>query len=239
MEEKSWIINIAGLSFDGTICLMTILTCAIIFCLVYFFGRNPKMKPGRKQNALEYLVEFIRGIVSDNVPAKEVNDYHLLAFTFFMFILVSNLIGLVTKITIFPSDTNFWKSPTADPIVTMTLALIVVLLTNYFGIKKQGFRKFFVNSYMSPVKFLTPIKIMEDFTNVLTLGLRLYGNIYAGEVLLTLIASLGTSSKFTFLPALPLEVIWQGFSVFIGAIQAYIFVTLTMVYLSHKIEVEE
>ncbi|MDT2815600.1 F0F1 ATP synthase subunit A [Vagococcus carniphilus] len=238
MEEISWIIDIAGIPLDGTMALMTILTCVIVFCIVFFCSRNLQMKPKGKQNVLEAIVDFVKGIVSDNVTKKEVNDYHLLAFTFFMFVLVSNILGLMTKVVIFPDEVSFWKSPTADPLVTLTLAFIAIILTHYYGLKKQGAKNYFINSFMKPTAILLPIKIIEEFTNVLTLGLRLYGNLFAGEVLLTLIAKLGASSPTKFVLALPLEVIWQTFSLFIGAVQAFIFVTLMMVYMSHKIEAE-
>lgn len=85
-----------------------------------------------------------------------------------------------------------------------------------------------------------PMKLIEEFTNLLTLALRLYGNIYAGEVLLTLIAKIVISLGWFSLPlAIPLEMVWIAFSLFIGSIQAFVFVTLSMVYMSHKIEVEE
>ncbi|MBA0971001.1 F0F1 ATP synthase subunit A, partial [Enterococcus gallinarum] len=75
---------------------------------------------------------------------------------------------------------------------------------------------------------------------LLTLALRLYGNIYAGEVLLTLIANMMNNLGWFSLPlAIPLEMVWIAFSLFIGSIQAFVFVTLSMVYMSHKIEVEE
>lgn len=238
MEEKSLMIEVAGITFDATVYIMTVITCLIVFGIVFFCSRNLQMKPKGKQNVLEFIVDFIRGIVSDNVPKKEVNDYHLLGFTFFMFVLVSNVIGLITKVVIFPDEISLWKSPTADPLVTMTLALIAIALSHYYGVKKQGAKGYFVNSFLKPTAILFPIKIIEEFTNVLTLGLRLYGNIFAGEILLTLIAQLGASSPTKFVLALPLEVIWQTFSLFIGAVQAFIFVTLMMVYLSHKIEAE-
>lgn len=84
------------------------------------------------------------------------------------------------------------------------------------------------------------MKLIEEFTNLLTLALRLYGNIYAGEVLLTLIANMMNNLGWFSLPlAIPLEMVWIAFSLFIGSIQAFVFVTLSMVYMSHKIEVEE
>ncbi len=83
--------------------------------------------------------------------------------------------------------------------------------------------------------FLFPLKIIEEFSNTLTLGLRLYGNIYAGELLLALLAGLGTSGVFGAIGAIIPMLAWQGFSLFIGTIQAFIFTMLTMVYLSHKV----
>lgn len=239
MEEKAHIfplkIGSFTLYFDVTICAMVLLTCLLIFLFVFICSRNMQLKPKGKQNLLEMLVEFIHGIVSGNLPSSEVTNFHLLAFVTFMFVLVSNILGLVTKITD-STDTTHWKSPTADPLVTLTLAFMMLLLTHIFSLRKFGIKKYFVHNFLEPMAFLAPMKLMEEFTNVLTLGLRLYGNIFAGEVLLSLIASMARShGAATFIVALPIEMIWQAFSIFIGAIQAYVFVTLSMVYLSHKI----
>ncbi|MFP3490326.1 F0F1 ATP synthase subunit A, partial [Staphylococcus sp. SIMBA_130] len=67
---------------------------------------------------------------------------------------------------------------------------MVVLLTHYYGIKMKGAKEY-GRGFVSPLKFLFPFKIIEEFSNTLTLGLRLYGNIYAGEILLGLLAGLG------------------------------------------------
>lgn len=238
MEEKTLLFKIGPIWFDGTICLMVLLTCVIVFGIVYFCTRNVQMKPKGKQNVIEYLIDFVRSIITDNMPSKEVTNFHLLAFTMFMFVLVANIIGLVTKVAI--GDYTYWKSPTADPMVTLTLALIMIALTHFFSVSRFGLKGYFKNSFLSPVAFLMPIKLMEEFTNLLTLALRLYGNIFAGEVLLGLIAGLVSSVGLWTIPlAIPLEMIWLAFSLFIGAIQAFIFVTLSMVYMAHKVEVEE
>lgn len=238
MGEKSLLFHIGPIWFDGTICIMLAITCLIVFGIVYFCSRNLQLKPKGKQNFLEWIVDFVRGILGDNLPASEIGNFHLLMFTTFLFVFISNQIGLITKI-VTPGDTSLWKSPTADPLVTLTLALTMIVLTNFFGAKRFGGKGYLVNTFIRPVAFLAPIKVMEEFTNTLTLGLRLYGNIYAGEVLLTLIAQLAMAkAPFTFVVAIPLEMIWIAFSMFIGAIQAYIFVTLSSVYLAHKIETE-
>ena len=80
-----------------------------------------------------------------------------------------------------------------------------------------------------------PIKIIEEFANTLTLGLRLYGNIYAGEIFWAYLAGGLATGRWGTIAAIVPTLAWQGFSVFIGAIQAFIFTMLTMVYLSHKV----
>ena len=218
--------------------MMTIISCIIVFLVVFICTRNLQMKPKGKQNFIEWVIDFVRGIVADNLPGSQVNNFHLLGVTMFLFVFMANEIGLVTKI-VTTDDITLWKSPTADPFVTLTLALMVISLTHFFGIKSLGFKNYLINSYLKPVGFLLPLKIIEEFTNVITLGLRLYGNIFAGEVLLGLIANMFISLGWWSLPiVMPLEMIWIGFSLFIGAIQAYVFVTLTMVFMSHKIVAE-
>ena len=238
MEDKSLMFHIGPIWFDGTVAMMTIISCIIVFLVVFICTRNLQMKPKGKQNFIEWVIDFVRGIVADNLPGSQVNNFHLLGVTMFLFVFVANEIGLVTKI-VTTDDITLWKSPTADPFVTLTLALMVISLTHFFGIKSLGFKNYLINSYLKPVGFLLPLKIIEEFTNVITLGLRLYGNIFAGEVLLGLIANMFISLGWWSLPiVMPLEMIWIGFLLFIGAIQAYVFVTLTMVFMSHKIVAE-
>ncbi|MDN5907901.1 MAG: F0F1 ATP synthase subunit A, partial [Staphylococcus equorum] len=112
---------------------------------------------------------------------------------------------------------------------------LVILLTHYYGVKIKGPKGYFQN-YTKPI-FLLPINIFEEFTSTLTLGLRLYGNIFAGELLLGLLAGLVIGfPAWGWLIGIPGLIVWQGFSIFIGTIQAYIFVMLSMVYMSHKVQ---
>ena len=239
MDEKSLVFHIGPIWFDGTVCIMVALCCILVFTLFFVATRNLQMRPKGKQNAIEYLVDFIRDILKENVPKSEVSNLLLFAVTLFLFIFSMNMIGLVTKVVL-PNDTTLWKSPTADPIVTMTMSMTIITLSNFWGIKKFGAKGYFVNSFIKPAAILLPIKFMEEFTNVLSLGLRLYGNIYAGEVLLGLVAKLAMMlPPVGFIFSLPLEMIWIGFSIFIGSIQAYIFVTLSSVYIGHKVELSD
>ena len=228
MNEKSVVVNVFGLNFNVTNCLGGTLVAIAVFFLVWYLGRNISLKPNKKQNLLEYLIDFTNGIVKDNVADVDAQKHlSLYAFTLFMFIFFMNQLGLFFEFSI--KDHILVKSPTANPLITMTMAMMTLLLSYNFGVQKFGAKGYFAN-YAKPV----------GFTNFLTLSLRLYGNIYAGEVLLTLIGGRFAKSAgwFTVIASVPLTLIWQGFSVFIGSIQAYVFVTLSMVYIGKKVTEE-
>ena len=154
---------------------------------------------------------------------------------FFAFIFVSNQLGLLIELIV---GGNTWiDSPTANAVVTLGLAMMVLLMSHSYGVKKYGF-KGYLKGYIKPMSMLLPINLVEEFTNFMTLGLRLYGNIFAGEVLLMLVADMATSLHMGAIAVAPLEMIWQAFSAFIGSIQAFVFVTLGMVYISSKLQEE-
>jgi F-type H+-transporting ATPase subunit a len=111
---------------------------------------------------------------------------------------------------------------------------MVVGLSHFYGIKMRGTAAY-GKEFLKPFAFMFPIKIIEEFANTLTLGLRLYGNIYAGEILLSLLAGSLATGVGGHIAAIVPMLAWQGFSIFVGAIQAFIFTMLTMVYLSHKV----
>ena len=233
MNEQYPSIKLFGLNFNLTNDIGVLVSAVLVFVLVFWLSRNLQMRPGGKQNVLEWIMDFTNGIVKSAMPGSEGYTFNLLAFTLFLFIFISNQIGLFIELDI-GKDTWF-RSPTASPVITMTLALMVLLLSHYFGVFIKGF-KGYLKGYASPVAILLPINLLEEFTNFITLSLRLYGNIFAGEVLVLLIRQLAFSGgAFSFVSGFLLEIVWQGFSVFIGSIQAYVFVTLGMVYTSHKV----
>lgn len=235
MKESYPYATLFGLKFNLTNDIGILATALIVFCVVFWFSRKPQIRPTGKQNMLEWVVDFTNGIVKQQMPGPEGDRFGLLAFVLFLFIFVANMIGLFLQVDV--GGKTWFRSPTADPVVTMGLALMVLLLSHLFGVVAKGF-KGYMKGYVSPVSFLLPINLIEEFTNFITLSMRLYGNIYAGEVLVLLIRQLafsGAGGPVSFIAGFLFEMVWQGFSAFIGAIQAYIFVTLAMVYTSHKV----
>lgn len=233
MQHENPHFELWGLGFNPGNVLMLVVAALIVFLIAFISTRNLKLKPTGMQNFMEWVMDFVKNIIGSNMDWKTGGKFHILGITLIMFIFVANMLGLPFSVVI--HGELWWKSPTADPIVTMTLAVMIIVLSNYYGVKAKGF-KGYLGSFAQPMAFLFPLKIIEEFANTLTLGLRLYGNIYAGEILLGLLAGMGTLwGGFGFFAAVVPTMIWQGFSIFIGAIQSFIFVMLTMVYMNHKV----
>lgn len=233
MEHKNPYIEIFGLGFNPGNVMMLLITAIIVFLIAFIATRNLKLKPTGMQNFMEWIMDFVKNIISSNMDWKTGGKFHILGITLLMFIFVSNMLGLPFSISY--DGELWWKSPTADPIITLTLAVMVMLLANYYGVKTLGLGGY-AKTFVSPIAILLPFKIIEELANTLTLGLRLYGNIYAGEVLLALLAGMaGAWGGLGFIASALPTMVWQAFSIFVGSIQAFIFVMLTMVYMSHKV----
>ncbi|MFD2615498.1 F0F1 ATP synthase subunit A [Paenibacillus gansuensis] len=259
------IITLGGFfRLDLSIAITLFVTCAIVFLIARLATRNLSVtNPSKMQNFLEWTVDFVRGIVSSTMDMKKGKVFVSLGLTLIMFIFVANMLGLpLTIVThhehefkIFGQAVSpevfeayeaeshgegadsegahhapefaWWKSPTADASVTMGLSLIVFLLVHFLGMRYNT--KAYFKHYLEPFPVFLPIHLVEKLANLLTLGMRLFGNLFAGEVLIATLLGAG----FFGIPAL---VVWQGFSVFVGAIQAFVFVMLTMVYLAQSLE---
>ncbi len=224
--------GISWLDFNLSNVMMVLVTSLIVFIIAVIGSRKLQRKPSGFQNFMEWIVDFVRGMVSSTMDWKTGKQFLPLGLTLLFYIFIGNLLGIMFMV-VYDGDL-WWKSPTADPSITLTLAVMVVALTHYYGVKVKGGGGY-LKDYFQPVPLLFPLKIIEEFANTLTLGMRLYGNIFAGEVLLTLLVGLMASGFFGFIGGIVPTLAWQGFKLFIGAIQAFIFVMLTMVYMSHKV----
>lgn len=211
---------------------MLALTTAIIFITCFLATRNLQMKPKGAQNVMEFIVDFIRGMLSDMMDQETSRKLMPLGLTIIFFVLVGNVIGMVTTIVI--GDVSWWKSPTSVPTVALTLAGMVVVLSHYYAVKIKGSKEYWLD-YFRPVFFMLPFNIIGEFTRTLTLGLRLFGNMFAGGVLTSIILGMATTGVIAFIGATLPMLAWSAMSLFIAGIQALIFTMLSMVYISNKI----
>jgi F-type H+-transporting ATPase subunit a len=241
MEHKFYMFKFLGLTFNLSNIIMILVTMAIVLLIVTLGTRKLAMKPTGMQNLLEWVLDLVKGIIGTAMDWKTGKAFWSLGATLILFLFVANMLGLFFSISY--HENLIWRSPTSDPVITLTLAIMILVLTHFYGVKQKGTKAYIKETFFAPLWWLFPIKIIEEFANTLTLGLRLYGNIFAGEVLLTMLSNLATHGYassaagnvvitiLTFIPT----IVWQGFSVFVGTIQSFIFVMLTMVYMSHKV----
>ena len=245
MHEELVLWHLGNMTFHAKTLVMTWVTMVlvVIFCLMGV-RRLTSGKPGKMQNILEWIVDFISGLVSDNMDYKKGRPLLGYLLTLFVFVFFANMIGLVPNLTfnllehlgvefaelnkIFHGPTL--ASPTADINTTLALALLTIIIVFAFGIKHKGLGYF--HHFIEPMPLFLPIHLVDVISKPMTLAFRLFGNIFAGEVLIGVILML---PGIWVLPGVLPDAIWLGFSMFIGAIQAYIFTVLTTAYVAQAV----
>lgn len=236
--------NVGGIRIDWSTWGTIIVSMIITFVIARLAVRNLSVEnPSKMQNFMEWVIEFVHNTIASTMPLEKVKRYLSLGLTLILFIFISNLLGLPFGVIFEFSEVNeflgvtsdllakheghahisFWKSPTADLSVTAGLAVVVIFLVHFLGLKEN--RKHYLKHYFEPFPVFFPLNVMKEISKPLTLALRLYANIFAGEVLISTILMLGPVG-------IPFLAAWQGFSIFIGGIQAFLFTILTMVYIS-------
>lgn len=207
----------------GPMNLKTLVMTWIVMGLVILFTvaatRNMKLKrPGKLQLMVEEMYQFLKGLAYENLDPKKGAALMCLLFSLFIYLLFCNLWGLVPTM----------MSPTADVNTTLGMAISVFILVQVLGLYYRG-AKFFKH-FVEPFVFFLPLVIVEELSKPLTLAFRLYGNIYAGEVLIAVLLGL-IPLTINFFGGFIASVVWLSFSIFVGFIQAFIFTMLTIAYI--------
>jgi F-type H+-transporting ATPase subunit a len=215
----------------------------VVFCWLF---RSVAKKaeagvPSGMVNALEMIVEFVDNTVRDTFHGHN-KMVAPLALTIFVWVFLMNLMDLV-PVDLIPwlltfAGVHFQKIvPSTDPNITMGMALGIFILMLYYSIKVKGFgfvKELTMNPFNHPL--FIPINLFMEVVGLLakpfSLGLRLFGNMYAGEMIFILIAALFSAGVAWMLPAGLLQVGWAIFHILVITLQAFIFMVLTIVYLS-------
>lgn len=227
--EGFWTFHLDTLFFSAVL--------GLIFC--YFFRRAARKAtagvPGGLQNFVEVMVEFADSQVKDTFHGKR--DFIApLALTIFGWVFLMNLmdlfpVDLLPKIAGMMGIHHLKAVPTTDPNLTFAMSITVFLLIIFFTIKAKGFGGFVKEMTCVPfgpklLPFNLMLKIVEELAKPVSLALRLFGNLYAGELIFILIALLPWAIQW------PLGAVWAIFHILIIILQAFIFMMLTIVYLS-------
>lgn len=196
----------------------------LFLAIVSFLGtRNMEKVPRGLQNILEMAVEGLYNFIGGIVGEKKAPKYFPFIATFFLFILISNYVGLLP----FSGHEGPYIPPTSTISVTAALAIIVFFAIHVFGISEKGLGYF--KHFITPFVFMLPLNILEQLVRPLSLSMRLYGNIYGHELVV------GT---FMGLVPMLIPVVFNLLGVLTGAIQAIVFTLLTSSYIGEAVHDE-
>jgi F-type H+-transporting ATPase subunit a len=229
--------------------LWSIVTGLVFFTVFYKAASNATAGvPGGLQNFVEWIIDFIDDLTR-SIFSYSNSLIAPMALTIFVWVWLMNFMDLIPVDWIPGLAALFGVHhmkvvPTTDPNVTMGMALTIFVLVIFFSIKEKGLGGFLGELAFHPFpKFLFPINlILETVTLIakpLSLGLRLFGNMYAGEMIFILIALMFTGGFVWAGLAVVLQWAWAMFHVLIISLQAFIFAVLTIVYLAQAYEVDE
>jgi len=192
---------------------MTFIVMAILIVLGLFGVRRLKMIPHGFQNLWEVIVLFFDDIVTSTLD-EEGRKYTPFIITLFMFICVSNLLGIVPGL----------EEPTKNLNTDLALALMVFVVVHFSAIRVKGI-KGYLKSYCDPMPFLMPLNVIGELAKVVSHSFRLFGNILGGSIIIIILSHL---TKFIVLPIF----LQLFFGLFSGVIQAFVFTMLAVSYIS-------
>lgn len=195
----------------------------MLLLVVIIFWATRKInvnKPGKAQVMLEMLIDFINDILESTGMGRKGREFLPLVGTFFVTILFLNFAWIL------PIPFTWWKPPTNDLSTTAAFGVTAMILIHLLVISKKGIKDY-LHHYISPSIGMLPLNIIEELVKPVSLSLRLFGNIFGGELVVTIL--------FIILPLfLPIPV--QLLEVLMGLIQAFVFTLLTSTYIAIFLE---
>jgi F-type H+-transporting ATPase subunit a len=220
--------SIFGFNITNTV-MGTLLTDAVVLLVVYLIYKSISLKPGKLQNAAEMFVEYLYAMTKDIAGPRAVDIFPWFA-SFFIFIVTANVLGLMPGYALLGVKEGeglvpIFRAPSSDLNTTFALAVISVVATNALSIKYHGvggyLKRFFSLSPM--LLFVGMLELVAEVTKLISFSFRLFGNIYAGEIVLGKVSSI-----FAYVAPLP----FIGLELIVAVVQALIFAALTMAFMS-------
>jgi F-type H+-transporting ATPase subunit a len=221
-----------------------LLASIVLFVIAIRFARGSGIVPSRGQSLVELPIEFLAGIVR-GTGGKRWRQFAPLIFAIFLFVLTANwmsllpgvgTIGLAEEVDGKRIIVPFVRAGAADLNFTLGLALISFVSFIAFGLRANGVRGYLKElliaepAYMTPL--LTPIHLISELSRVISLSMRLFGNVFAGEVLLATMLALTTATVFLLPLAFVIPGVFIGLELLFGLVQALVFALLSMTYIT-------
>lgn len=239
--QALWHIPIPGTGYEFPITnsfFMMVIVMVLLIAIGAWVARRATLVPTRGQGAVEMIVEFLLGLVEGAAGKRLGRSIFPVIGGLFIFILFANYVELLPGLgSIYlvhhvggeAEHLPLIRPPTSDLNMTLAMALLSFVMFQYLGIKAHGFRGR-IKHLATPV-FVFPIEVISETARIISLSFRLFGNIFAGDVLLTIMYSIAAAIKITVIGFL-IPVVFLYLEVLFGFIQALVFAILTLIYIS-------
>ncbi len=229
MEHWVYTTDIMGkaISFNMDTLITMWISMLLLIVLAFFTTRHMDLVPSKLQLIGENVIKYFNDIAKSSMGNDNAQKHIAIILTLFMFILTANLVGQLPLRLIHLSHGEF-ASPNNDINMTAAMAIVVSIYYIFYGVKKNGF-KFFFKGFSLDGIIITLVDLLELFVRPFSLALRLFANIFAGEVLVSTVLSL----TYVIGP-----IPFMLFELFVALIQALVFTLLSTTYISLAIQEE-
>ena len=222
-HESEVIIKLFGfLDVTGEVVTMWIIV-AIMAIVSLIVKLTLKERPGVFQNMIETGVEYLDNFFTDNLGKEKARKYFVFLATLFTFIIFCNYSGLIPGVGLTP----YVKAPTASLSVTVALGPMTFVFLQYAGLRMGA--KHYFKRFVSPMFFMFPLILLDEFIKPASLALRIFGNVYGEEMV--------TEQLYHIFP-IGVPVVMMVLSILFCALQALVFSMLTAIYLDEVTELE-
>lgn len=218
-----------------------VLASLLLLAAAWYVTRRSTLIPTRLQSLLELPVEFVAGIVEGSTSRWR--SYVALVIGLFLMILAANWLGLLPGVGTIglrhgEELVPFVRPAAADLNFTLGLAIITFVVFVWWGVRLHGALGYLKElagepRYMAPLMF--PIHLISELSRLVSLSMRLFGNVFAGEVLIATMLALTTATLFVLPLAFFVPAVFLGLELLFGAVQALVFALLTMTYITMAI----
>jgi F-type H+-transporting ATPase subunit a len=202
------------MTFNLDVMYMTWLVIIILLIFGYTCARRRSRVPNLFQVLGELLVSKLYELTEDAMGKELAKTYAPMVCALFLFLVLSNWLGILPHL----------DEPTKDLNTTLSLGIMGFVIAHYVGIKTKGF-KAYIKEYFEPMFFMMPLNLIGEVAKIVSISFRLFGNIMGGAIIILVV------SYLTYNILLP-PFLNAFFGLFVGAIQAFVFTMLTIVYIS-------
>jgi F-type H+-transporting ATPase subunit a len=207
-----------NITINLEVVIMTWIVFALLIVLGLFASYKRKILPRPLQALGELIVSLLYGLTEDALGKELAKTYAPLICALFMFLLLSNWLGIIPHL----------EEPTKDLNTTFGLGIMGFFIAHYAGIKSKGF-KAYIKEYFQPIFFMMPLNVIGELAKIVSISFRLFGNIMGGSIIILVVSHLIYSL------VLP-PFLYAFFGLFVGTIQAFVFTMLTVVYISVQVK---